>query len=112
MTNALQCTSGAGRVFGADADSVVMQTEYVVKTGRYAARGTLNEWCDNIAGYAVGNDLLALAISGALCRRYSTSSANHPEEGICLDLRSQAIRRESSAARRKGEICSGRPRTA
>lgn len=54
-----------GRVFGADPESVVLQTEYVVTTSTYAERGTLDEWRDNIARYAVGNDLMALSICGA-----------------------------------------------
>ena len=33
--------------------------------GAYAERGTLSEWRDHIARYAVGNDLLVLAISTA-----------------------------------------------
>jgi hypothetical protein len=54
-----------GRVFGADTDSLVMQTEHVARAGAYAARGTPCGWRDNIACYAVGNDLLTLAISCA-----------------------------------------------
>lgn len=54
-----------GRVFGADPDGIVMQTEHVVAGDAYAARGTLADWRDGIARYAVGNDLLALLISAA-----------------------------------------------
>jgi hypothetical protein len=52
-----------GRVFGAAADSLVMQTDRVAGASAYAERGTLPEWCDNVARYAVGNDLLVLPIS-------------------------------------------------
>ena len=54
-----------GRVFGADADGLVMQTEHVARADAYAARGTLGVWRDNIACFAVGNDFLTLAISCA-----------------------------------------------
>ena len=40
-----------------------MQTEHAAASSAYAERGTLGEWRDNVARYAVGNDLLALTIS-------------------------------------------------
>jgi uncharacterized protein (DUF927 family) len=51
------------RVFGAAA--ITMQTEHVITSSAFASRGTLDEWRDKIARYAVGNDLLVLHISGA-----------------------------------------------
>jgi putative DNA primase/helicase len=54
-----------GRVFGADVESIVLQSEHVVVSGRYAERGTLEEWRSKIGQYAVGNDLLVLVISCA-----------------------------------------------
>ena len=55
-----------GRVFGTDTERVVLQTERAVAASAYAERGTLGGWRDNIARYAVGNDLLTLAICMAL----------------------------------------------
>jgi Domain of unknown function (DUF927) len=52
-----------GRVFGVDAESVVLQTERAAAGSAYVERGTLPEWRDNVARCAVGNDLLALSIS-------------------------------------------------
>ncbi|MCL2429792.1 MAG: DUF927 domain-containing protein, partial [Alphaproteobacteria bacterium] len=54
-----------GRTFGATADDIVLQTERALKSDAYAERGTMDEWRCNVARHAVGNDLLALAISGA-----------------------------------------------
>jgi uncharacterized protein (DUF927 family) len=52
-----------GRVFGGD--GLVMQSDQAPDSAAYAARGTLNEWCQHVARYAEGNDLLTLAISAA-----------------------------------------------
>src|SRR5262249_50274575 len=52
-----------GRVFGVDAESIVLQTERAAAGSAYVERGTLPEWRDNVARCAVGNDLLALSIS-------------------------------------------------
>jgi uncharacterized protein (DUF927 family) len=52
-------------VFGADAENLVMQTEHAAASSAYAERGTLGEWRDNVARYAVGNDLMILSISCA-----------------------------------------------
>jgi uncharacterized protein (DUF927 family) len=54
-----------GRVFGATADSLVMQTDHISASSAYDERGTLSGWRDNVAAYAVGNDLLVLTISTA-----------------------------------------------
>src|SRR5262249_32231302 len=54
-----------GRVFGVNAESIVLQTERAAAGSTYAERGTVDEWRDKIARYAVGNDLLALTISAA-----------------------------------------------
>jgi uncharacterized protein (DUF927 family) len=54
-----------GRVFGAAADDLVLQTERAVPSDAYAEHGTLEEWRNNIARLAVGNDLLTLTISAA-----------------------------------------------
>jgi uncharacterized protein (DUF927 family) len=51
------------RTFG-NAD-VVMQTEYTTSMGAFVARGTLDDWRDNVARYAVGNDLLVLHVSAS-----------------------------------------------
>jgi putative DNA primase/helicase len=52
-------------VFGVDAGGIVLQTERAAAGSAYVERGTLPEWRDNVARYAVGNDLLVLAISTA-----------------------------------------------
>lgn len=54
-----------GRVFGADTDGLVMQTEHVATGVAYAARGMLDEWRDRVARYAIGNELLTLSMSCA-----------------------------------------------
>jgi uncharacterized protein (DUF927 family) len=50
-----------GRVFGGD--GLVMQTEHITNMEAYKARGTLTEWQQQIAHYAIGNDRLILSIS-------------------------------------------------
>jgi uncharacterized protein (DUF927 family) len=54
-----------GQAFGADAAAVVMQSEQIATGSLYAARGTLDGWCEQVACHAVGNDLLAFSISSA-----------------------------------------------
>jgi putative DNA primase/helicase len=54
-----------GLRFGDGSDNIVLQTERATTSGAYAVRGTLTEWRDSVARYAVGNDLLAFTISGS-----------------------------------------------
>jgi uncharacterized protein (DUF927 family) len=53
----------SGRVFGRN--SIVLQTERAAAGDDFTERGKLSEWRDNVGRCAVGNDLLALAISAA-----------------------------------------------
>jgi uncharacterized protein (DUF927 family) len=69
------------RVFGADPESIVLQTEYVVMTSAYAERGTLDGWRNNIACYAVGNDLMALSMSAAFAAPL-LKILNEPSGGV------------------------------
>jgi uncharacterized protein (DUF927 family) len=50
-----------GQVFGGDA--LVMQSGNSVALETYAARGTLEEWKQGVAHYAIGNDRLMVSIS-------------------------------------------------
>jgi uncharacterized protein (DUF927 family) len=54
-----------GRVYGADADGIVLQTEHAATGEAYVERGTLTDWQHNVARYAIGNHLLVLTISAA-----------------------------------------------
>jgi uncharacterized protein (DUF927 family) len=54
------------RVFGVDgAANLVLQSEHAATAGTYISRGTLEEWKQEIADLAAGNDLLLLTISAA-----------------------------------------------
>lgn len=88
------------RVFGADAESIVLQTERAAAGSAYAERGTLPEWRDNVARYAVRNDLLVLTITvPPLPRRSWTCSASRPAGCICTAFRKAARRRRYVARR-------------
>jgi uncharacterized protein (DUF927 family) len=53
-----------GRAFGASSPHrLVMQSESIAPVTAYIRRNSLQQWQQNIAIYAVGNDLLAFAIS-------------------------------------------------
>jgi uncharacterized protein (DUF927 family) len=55
-----------GRVFGAAAGAkLVLQSQHIATAGMYDVRGTLREWQDNVAKFAVGNRLMLLTISAA-----------------------------------------------
>jgi uncharacterized protein (DUF927 family) len=52
-----------GRVFGADENSVVLQSEYTLRGEVFTARGKLEEWQEHIAKPAIGNSRLVFALS-------------------------------------------------
>jgi uncharacterized protein (DUF927 family) len=55
-----------GRVFGAgDGSRLVLQSEHAATAGSYVARGTLEEWHEQIACRAAGNNLLMFTMSAA-----------------------------------------------
>jgi uncharacterized protein (DUF927 family) len=55
-----------GDVVGASPDSIVLQSEQVLRGGCFTARGTLAEWKEHIAALAVGNSRLVFGISDSL----------------------------------------------
>ncbi|MFH5923820.1 DUF927 domain-containing protein [Roseomonas xinghualingensis] len=55
-----------GEAFGPAASTVILQTEHAGTDGAFIASGTLQEWQDQVARYASGNDRIVLAICTAL----------------------------------------------
>jgi uncharacterized protein (DUF927 family) len=56
----------SGDAFGPGAGNIVLQTESAAGSSAFIARGTIGEWKEKVAKYAVGNDLMVLAICCAL----------------------------------------------
>lgn len=54
-----------GDAFGPARDRLVLQTERVTAGAPFSARGSLAEWQENVARYAVGNDRLGLLLSAS-----------------------------------------------
>ncbi len=54
-----------GRIFGAADEKIVLQSERVIRGDAFSAKGTLTEWQQNVAHYAVGNFRMLLSMSTA-----------------------------------------------
>src|SRR5579875_1678652 len=54
-----------GEAFGNGRDNVILQTEYANTDISYRAQGSLEEWQEAVARYAIGNDRFALFLSAA-----------------------------------------------
>jgi uncharacterized protein (DUF927 family) len=55
----------SGETFGAGGDDIILQTDHVASIKATQPRGTLAEWQQHVARYAVGNHRLGLFISAA-----------------------------------------------
>ncbi|MDR3428095.1 DUF927 domain-containing protein [Silvimonas sp.] len=54
------------KIYGAGKSNIVLQSERLVSAESFATKGTLKQWQDELAQFAIGNDRLALFIASAL----------------------------------------------
>lgn len=58
------CLPG-GKTFGPGGAGIILQTDHVAKADATRPRGTLAEWQENVARYAIGNHRIGLFLSAA-----------------------------------------------
>jgi uncharacterized protein (DUF927 family) len=90
-----------GAVFGGSSLPVIMRPEAVIRDPSTQQAGTLADWRENIGRFAVGNDLLAVALAAALSGPL-LDVAHAESGGIHIVGKSRAGK--TSAARAAGSV--------
>jgi putative DNA primase/helicase len=78
-----------GAAFGLENSSVVPQTDHAAVASAFSSRGTLPEWQEAVARYAIGNCRLALFLSAAFAGALLDIVAE-PSGGFHLTGKSQS----------------------